>query len=214
MPCRISSKGLQGHTGGEAGARPPAGPRGGGRAVTRRWWQLVPLGGVGGGRVGAGRRPGAARVRAARTTRPVIVLLMGLLVRVMAACGGTGSGGSVKSMTLYTCASANVEQAVIKGFEAAHPGTTRNVFRAPTGQLNARVAADVRSGGIQADVIWACDPLTMYGYDSQKLLRAWRPPNASGYRAPTARHTSSASICSPWWWWCTRAHRFLLPGPT
>ncbi len=82
-------------------------------------------------------------------------------------------------MTLYTCASANVEQAVVKGFEAANPGAKVNVFRAPTGQLNARVASDVRSGGIRADAIWACDPLTMYGYDRQKLLRAWSPPNAS-----------------------------------
>jgi iron(III) transport system substrate-binding protein len=63
-----------------------------------------------------------------------------------------------------------------------------NVFRAPTGQLNARVAADARSGGVKADVIWACDPLTMHGYDSQGLLRAWSPTNAadipSAYRTP------------------------------
>lgn len=94
-------------------------------------------------------------------------------------------------MMLYTCATANVEQAVIAGFKKQHAGAMVNVFRAPTGQLNARVAADVRSGGIQADVIWACDPLTMHGYDSQGLLRAWSPPNAakipSSYR--TARFT-------------------------
>jgi iron(III) transport system substrate-binding protein len=91
-------------------------------------------------------------------------------------------------MTLYTCASANVEEAIVKGFEAANANTKVNVFRAPTGQLNARVATDLRSGGIQADVIWACDPLTMYGYDSQQLLREWSPPNASeipsAYRTP------------------------------
>jgi iron(III) transport system substrate-binding protein len=89
------------------------------------------------------------------------------------------AGGSSKSLTLYTCASQNVEQAVVNGFQAAHPGTKVNVFRAATGQLNARVAADTRSGGLQADVIWGCDPLTMYNYDHQGLLRKWSPPNAA-----------------------------------
>jgi iron(III) transport system substrate-binding protein len=116
-----------------------------------------------------------------------VVVIMVFVLGLTVGCG-SGSGGSAKSLTLYTCASANVEQAVIRSFEAGHAGTKVNVFRAPTGQLNARVAADVRSGGIQADVIWACDPLTMFGYDRQKLLRPWSPPNAtqipSAYRTP------------------------------
>jgi len=116
------------------------------------------------------------------------MVVVGLLMGVMVGCAGTSSSKSDQSMTLYTCASANVEEAVVKGFQAANAGATVNVFRAPTGQLNARVASDVRSGGIQADVIWACDPLTMYGYDGQQLLRAWTPPNAaeipSAYRTP------------------------------
>ncbi|MGI8697361.1 MAG: extracellular solute-binding protein [Mycobacteriales bacterium] len=91
-------------------------------------------------------------------------------------------------MTLYTCASSNVVQTVVAAFEKAHAGAKLNVFRAPTGQLNARVAADTRSGGIRADVIWACDPLTMHGYDSQGLLRRWSPPNASDI--PTAYRTT------------------------
>jgi iron(III) transport system substrate-binding protein len=106
----------------------------------------------------------------------------------MSACGAKASSTSGGAVTVYTCASANVEQALVKGFEADHPGSTVHVFRAPTGQLNARVAADLRSGGIRADVIWACDPLTMYGYDRQHLLRPWSPPNAaeipSAFRTP------------------------------
>ena len=99
------------------------------------------------------------------------------LLAASTACGGASTGA--KSLTLYTCASANVEQAVVHAFEKANSGATVNVFRAATGDLNARVAADVRSGGIKADVIWACDPLTMNGYDAQGLLRAWRPANAT-----------------------------------
>jgi iron(III) transport system substrate-binding protein len=108
------------------------------------------------------------------------LLAVPVLAVALAGCSsGAGSGGSGKSITLYTCASADVEQAVVHGFQAAHSGAKVNVFRAPTGQLNARVAADQRSGGIRADVIWACDPLTMYGYAGQKLLCTWSPPNAA-----------------------------------
>lgn len=122
-----------------------------------------------------------------RATRAVVAV--SLMAGLTAACSSSaGSAGSTTSMTLYTCATANVEQAVVKGFQAANPGTKVNVFRAPTGQLNARVAADLRSGGVQADAVWGCDPLTMYNYDKQKLLRAWSPPNAaqipSAFRTP------------------------------
>ncbi len=94
-----------------------------------------------------------------------------------AGAGDTPAGP--QTVVLYTCASENVEQAVIAAFEAKNPTVTVEPFRAPTGQLNARIAADVRSGGIQADVIWACDPLTMHGYDEQGLLQKWAPPNAA-----------------------------------
>lgn len=123
---------------------------------------------------------------------PHAIVLASLLVAVTAGCGTSGgsakSAKSAKALTLYTCASANVEQAVVEGFMREDSGAKVNVFRAPTGQLNARVAADKRSGGIRADVIWGCDPLTMYGYDDQGLLRAWSPPNAAeipaAYRTP------------------------------
>lgn len=114
-------------------------------------------------------------VRAAR-----ILVAVSLLAALCAGCSSSaGSKSSAKSMTLYTCATENIEQAVIKGFQAEHSGAKVNVFRAPTGQLNARVAADKRSGGIQADVIWGCDPVTMFGYAAQGLLREWSPPNAT-----------------------------------
>jgi iron(III) transport system substrate-binding protein len=105
-----------------------------------------------------------------------------LTATVLSALIGTGCSSSTtaptkqsRSITLYTCATEQIEQALITAFEQAHSGSKVAVFRAPTGQLNARVAADVRSGGIKADVIWACDPLTMHGYDKQGLLAEWAP---------------------------------------
>ena len=38
------------------------------------------------------------------------------------------------------------------------------MFRATTGQLNTRIAADQHSGGLRADVIWGTDPLSMESY--------------------------------------------------
>jgi iron(III) transport system substrate-binding protein len=123
----------------------------------------------------------------ARPSRTALAAMVGTLV--IAGCSSSSASGSGgKSLTVYTCTSDNVEQAVVNAFEKAHDGVQVNVFRAPTAELNARVAADTRSGGIKADVIWACDPLTMHGYDTQGLLANWSPPNATdiprAYRSP------------------------------
>ncbi len=91
-----------------------------------------------------------------------------------------GDGGSTDSITLYTCVNDESIQPVISQFEADNSGTEVEFFRAPTGDLNARVAGDVRSGGLKADVVWACDPLTMQGYVDQELVGEWTPDNASG----------------------------------
>ncbi|HKC29819.1 MAG TPA: extracellular solute-binding protein [Jatrophihabitans sp.] len=123
-----------------------------------------------------------------RSRRWCRAVLATLLIASVPACATSSTSAASPALTLYTCASANVEQAVVTAFRATHPGTAVKVFRAPTGQLNARVSADTRSGGIRADVIWACDPLTMHGYDEQGLLASWQPPNAAAipaaYRTP------------------------------
>lgn len=93
----------------------------------------------------------------------------------MAACGAEGSASSDEAITLYTCASDTTVQPIIEAFEAANEGTTVELFRAPTGELNARVAGDVRSGGLKADVVWACDPLTMQDYVDQDLVGGFVP---------------------------------------
>jgi iron(III) transport system substrate-binding protein len=167
-----------------------------------------------------------------RSRRTRCILAVTALLLAGCASSATKSGGpaAAKSITLYTCATENVEQAVITAFEKANAGAKVNVFRAATGLLNARVAADRRSGGIKADVIWACDPLTMHGYDQQKLLKAWSPPNAgeipSRFRTPhftgidllymvAAVHQGATMPAS----WSDLAgpkfrHRVALPSPT
>ena len=113
--------------------------------------------------------------------RQLFVLLA--LSLLSAGCGGDGDAGSSNTITVYTCVDDNTIQAVKSAFEDAHPGTGVEVFRAPTGDLNARVASETRSGGLKADVVWACDPLTMQGYVDQDLVGGWTPDGISGIPA-------------------------------
>ncbi len=127
--------------------------------------------------------------------------IAGLTAITMAACGASpgpasgtsaptsGSGGSAgASITLYTSVTQETVDAVTAGYQQAHPGSTVTVFRAATGQLNARIAADLRSGGLKADVIWGTDPLSMQAYTDQSLLAPWPLPELTSvpteYRTP------------------------------
>ncbi|MGI9156978.1 MAG: extracellular solute-binding protein [Marmoricola sp.] len=110
------------------------------------------------------------------TARIAVLVLLALL----AACGGSPGTSDSQAITLYTCASDTTVGPVVDTFEKSHPGTTVKVYRAPTGDLNARVAGDVRSGGLRADVVWACDPLTMQGYADQGLVGGWTPSTSIG----------------------------------
>jgi iron(III) transport system substrate-binding protein len=97
-----------------------------------------------------------------------------LQVWLLAACGGS-SASPAQSITLYTCVNDTTIQPVLTQYQATHPGAKVELFRAPTGQLNARVASDIRTGGLKADVIWGCDPLTVQDYVAQGLVGGWTP---------------------------------------
>jgi iron(III) transport system substrate-binding protein len=119
---------------------------------------------------GGHRRPG--------TLAPLLAVPV-----LLAACGGPDAsagpnGGEPETLTLYTCVSDETIQPLIAAFEDGAGGTRVDLFRAPTGELNARVAADVRGGGLRADVFWGCDPLTVQSLVEQHLVGGWIPPEA------------------------------------
>jgi iron(III) transport system substrate-binding protein len=92
-------------------------------------------------------------------------------VLALAACGGGAStDGHARTVTLYTSVSQETVDAVVAAYERAHPDSHLEVYRAPTGELNARIASEERGGGLEADVIWATDPLSMHAWDTQGLL--------------------------------------------
>lgn len=96
---------------------------------------------------------------------------------LLGACGG-GSGASSQNLTLYTSVTQDTVDAVVSLFADANPGVKVDVFRAPTGELTARIASEQRSGGLQADVLWLTDPLSIQQYETDGLLVEWGPPNS------------------------------------
>ncbi len=101
--------------------------------------------------------------------RSVALALVALLV--LGAC--SPGGGDV--VTVYTSVTQDTVDAVVEALTRDRPGTNVEVFRAPTGELTARIAAEQREGGIQADVIWLTDPLSMQQYDADGLLGGFSP---------------------------------------
>ncbi len=119
----------------------------------------------------------AFRGRVARRRRALYGVVVALLL-VVSGCGN-GSSSAGDAITLYTCVNDETVQPVIAQFESDHPDADVKLFRAPTGDLNARIAGDQRAGGLKADVVWACDPLTMQGYVDQGLVGGWVPAGAA-----------------------------------
>jgi iron(III) transport system substrate-binding protein len=101
--------------------------------------------------------------------------------------------------------------AVVSGFKAKHPGSNVTVFRATTGALNARLAADQRTGGVRADVIWGTDPLSMQAYDADGLLR--HHPIALPPDIP-AKYTTDALYPTRLLYVVIVAHKGFSPLPT
>src|SRR3954468_20255403 len=154
--------------------------------------------------------------RRARLVLPTVLLLL-------TACGGADAGTGTtagaettrttdqpKTLTLYTCLSDTSIQPVIAAFEKSAPGKTVDLFRAPTGELNARVAADARSGGLRADVVWGCDPLTMQAFVHQHLVGGWLPPEARAIPAEfrTADYVGAHLL------YLVAVHRTDVPAPS
>lgn len=107
--------------------------------------------------------------------------LVACAVLFLAACGTAGGAGEEATVTVYTSVTEDTVEAVVDLFE--RPDARVRVFRAPTGELTARIASDLRTGGIQADVLWLTDPLSIQQYEADGHLLAWTPEAAEAVPA-------------------------------
>jgi iron(III) transport system substrate-binding protein len=92
-------------------------------------------------------------------------------------------------MRLYTSVTQDTVDAVLETLAEAYPRLRVDVFRAPTGELDARIAAERRSGGVTADVLWATDPLSVHAYEADGLLQPLdqvAPIVPAEYRTPSS----------------------------
>lgn len=147
--------------------------------------------------------------------RPFHWAAWSLLLALATSCGGlakapdrsNAAGGTVR---IYTSVVQTTVDPVVAGFRAAHPGVKLDVFRAPTGEINARIAADRRGGSVKADILWGTDPLSSFQYDAQGEFADFTPKDAAA--VPAAYHTGRL--------WGTRVlnvvivHRAGQPAPT
>jgi iron(III) transport system substrate-binding protein len=115
-------------------------------------------------------------------------------ILLLAACqpapGASGDPNEPSgTIRLYTSVTQDTVDAVLAVFADAYPNVTVETFRAPTGEVDARIAAERRSGRIAADVLWGSDPLSVQAYAADGLLQAWEPDEAdavpSAYRSDT-----------------------------
>ena len=73
-------------------------------------------------------------------------------------------------VTVYTSVTQDTVDAVVAALAEVNPELNVEVFRAPTGELDARIATEQRTGGIGADVLWMTDPLSVQRYEADGLL--------------------------------------------
>ena len=81
-------------------------------------------------------------------------------------------------MTLYSTVTQATVESVVAAYQAANPGVTVDVFRGPTGEVAARIAAELREGGLRADLLWLTDPLSIESYARDGLLASDVPAGA------------------------------------
>lgn len=85
------------------------------------------------------------------------------------------SGGTSGTLTVYTSEPQAKIDALNAEFTAENPGIDVQVFRAGTGDLNARIASERQTGSIGADVLLAADAPTFEKYKADDLLLQYTP---------------------------------------
>jgi iron(III) transport system substrate-binding protein len=92
-----------------------------------------------------------------------------------AATVGSSEEAEAATITLYTSEPQEKIDEIIAAFNEQQPNITVNVFRAGTGDLTARIAAERTGDEIQADVLLAADSATFEAFKADNLLLKYTP---------------------------------------
>lgn len=109
------------------------------------------------------------------TARAIAATVLALSLAALAAPAGAQVASPdaqpvAGSVTVYSSVTQDTVDAALAALAEQQPGLSVEVFRAPTGELDARIASELRSGGIGADVLWVTDPLSLQRYDAEGML--------------------------------------------
>lgn len=83
---------------------------------------------------------------------------------------GTSAEVAAATVTLYTSEPQEKIDEIVDAFNAIYPQITVEVFRAGTGDLTARIEAELLAGEIEADILLAADAPTFESYAADELL--------------------------------------------
>lgn len=89
---------------------------------------------------------------------------------------GTAAAGASGTVMLYTSVPEPVMNELAAAFEEAHPDIQLEIFRAATGDVQARIAVEQEAGDVGADLIWVAEPSAYEAYKDQDLLAQYAPP--------------------------------------
>ncbi|KTR85069.1 ABC transporter substrate-binding protein [Leucobacter chromiiresistens] len=104
--------------------------------------------------------------------------LTGCAASADAADTGATGAAEASTITLYTSEPQEKIDAIVAAFGEQHPEITVDVFRAGTGDLTARIAAEEKAGDIGADLLLAADAGTFEDYAERDLLLEYASPEA------------------------------------
>jgi len=114
--------------------------------------------------------PASARLTSRLVAGTLAVSLAGLAAPAVAQDELPDASSPAGNVTVYTSVTQDTVDAVMTALAEQRPGLRVEVLRAPTGELDARIASELRSGGLGADVLWVTDPLSLQRYDAEGLL--------------------------------------------
>jgi len=76
----------------------------------------------------------------------------------------------------YTSIPKTIAVELVEAFQAKYPNIKVNLVRSGTSKILAKLAAEVESGEIIADVVWVADPSGIINLKNQGLLMKYTPP--------------------------------------